>query len=92
MFASGEPWWPGILIGALAQKSRPLAYLWIERCVRALLPFADTPNRRQLLADLQAGGKGPEGTPQKFPVLVALRGAQPPFAVSARGRYALIHV
>jgi hypothetical protein len=25
-------------------------------------------------------------------VLVALRGAQPPVAVSARGRYALIHV
>ncbi len=54
MFARGEPWWPRPLILALDAKRPGLAYEWVERCVRLLLPLAETDAYEALVADLDA--------------------------------------
>lgn len=52
MFAAGERLWPQLPMAPLTQRESSLGYLWVERCVRRLLPLVETPNRQQLLADL----------------------------------------
>src|SRR5262245_16502619 len=52
MFDAGDSYWAAVLWGGLRLKDEPLAYEWVESCVRKLLSVVTTENKRELVADL----------------------------------------